>query len=176
MTTRRDLIRLAGALGLAGTIPTSAERIAAAQILGSESSSRIMLDPGKFAQKIAYSVGNELGEFSHDWYGVVAPVEHAEYDQARERLGHMLSAHGIGGYRECGDYDAATLSLIMAMYDAGLRHGAAFENLRRSMVGEVVTCRACLGTGATYEPETGKVNHHSTCTTCGGTGTVAMQG
>jgi hypothetical protein len=166
MTTRRNLIKIATGLGLAGAVPTSAERIAAAQLLGGDVSQRVMLDPGKFAREINLEMGNAQEAIMNDWMGVICPEEQAEYSQAHRQLERVASAAGIDLYRTIGDYDAAAVSLYLAMYDAGLRHGAAYENLRRSMVGELVACTACWSTGVTRDD--------TTCKTCGGTGTVAM--
>jgi hypothetical protein len=49
MTTRRDLIKLASALGLAGATPTMADRIAAMTQLNQRASANVLLDPGAFA-------------------------------------------------------------------------------------------------------------------------------
>jgi hypothetical protein len=173
MTTRRDLVKIAAALGFAGTVPTTAERIAAAQVLDQDVSSRVMLDPGKFAREIHLSTGN--GEIGNDWYGVLCPEESADYSQARTKLERVAESTGVNLYRTVDDYDAAATSLYLAMYDAGLRHGAAYEHLRRSLVGETVTCTACWSTGMTYDEGTGKTHRNTICKTCGGTGTVAMK-
>jgi DnaJ-class molecular chaperone len=53
------------------------------------------------------------------------------------------------------------------MYQAGVRHGAAYEHLRRSVIGDLVQCRACIGLGATKQEDT--------CTSCGGTGVVTLK-
>jgi hypothetical protein len=63
--------------------------------------------------------------------------------------------------------DDAVTGLVMAAYDAGLRHGAAYEHLRRSVIGDLVQCRTCWGVGMTKD--------EATCTNCGGTGVVAMK-
>jgi hypothetical protein len=46
--------------------------------------------------------------------------------------------------------------------------GAAFENLRRTVVGERTGCRTCWSAGIT--------NDGATCVECGGSGVVAMGG
>lgn len=166
MTTRRQLLQLASALGLAGTIPTTAERIAAAEILGQEVSSRVMLDPGKFAKEISLTMGNS-DEIGNDWYGVICPEEHADNLRAEQRIHESFRRHGLDAFQECGDFESASLSFALAMYDAGIRQGAAFENLRRSMVGEFVQCMKCFGTGSNEDG--------GGCKTCGGNGTVAMK-
>jgi|GEM_PF-2976926 len=173
--TRRDIVKLASALGFAGAVPTAAERIAAAQILDQETSSRAMLDPHQFAKEIGHEMGNANELFLNDWYGVVCPEMHANYAQARVRVDHALADHGIDAFNEIGDYDAATFNFAMAMYDAGVRHGSAYEHLRRAMVGETVQCEACWGTGLGRDDDRNRLPGN-TCTACGGTGTVAMTG
>jgi RecJ-like exonuclease len=71
------------------------------------------------------------------------------------------------GRRVFGDYEAAFFNFVMASYTAGIRHGAAYENLRRSVVGELIQCDACWGVGATEDRDV--------CAACGGTGTVALR-
>ncbi|MBA3274442.1 MAG: hypothetical protein H0T72_01515 [Chloroflexia bacterium] len=58
------------------------------------------------------------------------------------------------------------MNIFYAAYEAGLRHGAAYEHLRRAVVGEVIQCRKCVGLGAS---KAGVLCRH-----CGGTGTVAL--
>lgn len=175
MTTRRDIIKLASALGFAGAVPTAAERIAAAQILDQETSSRAMLDPHQFAREIGLEMGNANEVFSNDWYGVVCPEMHAKYAQARVVVDQVLADNGINAYHEIGDYDGATFDFAMAMYDAGVRHGSAYEHLRRSVVGETVQCTECWGTGLQKDADHKRLQG-TVCPTCGGTGTVAMKG
>jgi hypothetical protein len=104
MTTRRDLIKLASALGLAGTMPPTAERIAALSLLDQTASARVALDPGKFADQM-YGVlpGNGTADFDHDWYGAIAPEAHAAYRQAEQRLDDFFSKLGLRSFDLVGD-------------------------------------------------------------------------
>ncbi len=63
--------------------------------------------------------------------------------------------------------EAAFFNFVMGAYSAGIRHGAAYEGLRRTVIGEVVQCKDCWGVGAT--------KHRDVCASCGGTGTVALK-
>jgi hypothetical protein len=130
---------------------------------------RTMLDPGSFALEITSHLGNQLDQFSNDWYAVMAPEAEAEYRQVSDRLQKIAKAHGVGLYDAVGDYGAAATGLFLEMFSAGLRQGAAYENLRRSMVRETVICMDCFGHG--HE----RGNDKSPCTTCGETGLVAMK-
>jgi hypothetical protein len=168
MTTRRDLIKLASALGLAGTVPPTADRIAAMQVLDQTASARVALDPGKFADQM-YGVlpGNGVEDFDHDWYGSIAPEAYADYAQARERIEQFFTKLWIRSTDLIGDYDAAFFNFVMAVHQAGVRHGSAYEHLRRTVIGDLVQCRTCHGVGAT--------KHEDVCYACGGTGTVALK-
>jgi len=63
----------------------------------------------------------------------------------------------------------------MASYDAGIRHGAAYENLRRSVIGDLVQCRDCWGTGTVTWGMDIPADEHEVCASCGGSGTVALR-
>jgi hypothetical protein len=166
MTTRRDLVELASALGLAGAVPSSAERVAAVQLLDREVPPRHVLDPCKFAGRVDGILG---GALDNDWLGAINPTGHAAYAQAWEALGSAVSASGDAAMlRPYWGYEGVVFDFIMSAYYAGIRHGAAYENLRRSVVGELAQCEDCWGVGATDDRDV--------CTTCGGTGTVALGG
>jgi hypothetical protein len=167
--TRRDLLKLASALGLAGTVPPTAERLAALSVLDQAASARAVLDPRQFADQL-YGVlpGSATSDFDHDWYGAIAPVEHAAYRQAQQRIEAFFDNLGLRAFDRPGDYDATFCTFVQAMYQAGLRHGAAYEHLRRSVIGDLVQCRTCNGVGVPKE--------ENTCISCGGIGTVAMKG
>lgn len=163
--TRRDVIQIASALGLAGALPPSAERVAAVHLLDRETSSKTILDPVAFARE---ADGTLAGALDDEWLLAINPAEHAAYAQAREALYHEMGTLGTQtAFRTYGDFEAAIFNFIMGAYSAGLRHGAAYENMRRSVVGELAQCRDCWGVGAT--------THRDVCASCGGTGTVALR-
>lgn len=175
MTTRRELLKLASALGMAGTIPTLEDRSSAALALETGKDGPRMTHPATFAYDTFLDLSSSGDQFSTDLWGVICPEENAEYSMAREKLEASLQKAGIDSLRDVGDYDGAATSLFIAMYDAGLRHGAAYENLRRSIVGELITCEACWGTGMAKGEDYRRVPG-TTCAVCGGAGTVAMKG
>ncbi len=165
MTTRRDMIKLASALGIADALPSTAERVAAVQLLDQEVSANTLLDPGGFATRVDGILG---GQMDDEWLRAINPVEHAAYVQARNRLQEAVTVTDTEeGRRYYGDYEAAFFDFVMGACSAGIRHGAAYENLRRSVIGEVVQCKNCWGVGAT--------KHRGLCGSCGGTGTVALK-
>ena len=165
MTSRRDVLRLASALGLAGALPPTADRVAAVQLLDQEVSPNVVLDPAGFADRVD---GILAGQLEDAWLCAVNPEQHAAYRRALASLQRAVTVTNTPeGFRAYGDYEGEIFNYIMASYDAGLRHGAAYENLRRSVVGEVTACRACWSVGITKDG--------STCSTCGGTGTVALR-
>ena len=163
--TRRDVIRLASVLGIAGAAPLSAERIAAMQLLDQPvTTTSVVQDPAAFAGRLD---GILSGTLENDWLCAINPEAHAHYTQAREALQRAVTVtHTREGLQTYGDYEEAFFSLAMEAYYAGLRHGSAYENLRRSVIGEVVQCRDCWGAGAEDD---------GTCRSCGGTGTVALR-
>ncbi len=163
--TRRDVLKIASALGLAGALPSTAERVAAVQLLDQEVSPKQVLDPATFASDVDGLLG---GRLDADWLGAISPTEHAIYAQAREALAAMVTKHNDAGeLRAFWQYEESFFNLAMEGYYAGLRHGAAYENLRRAVVGEVVHCRDCWGVGAT--------KHRDVCAACGGSGTVTLR-
>src|SRR5687767_5116832 len=83
MTTRRDLIKLASALGLAGATPTMADRIAAMTQLNQRASANVLLDPGAFAVDAGQML-SETPEWGEDWLGALHPNVGADYMQARK--------------------------------------------------------------------------------------------
>jgi hypothetical protein len=169
MTTRRELLKIASALGLAGTAPTVAERIAVAHTLSGDTFARIALSPTLFTDEMYASLPSAGADdqFCHDWYGSIAPEETAEYDQATDQLQRYFRGAGVDAFHLFLDYTAAFNNLAEAMYQTGLQHGAAFENLRRVLVGDVVKCVPCGSTGLSKAADI--------CTSCGGTGTVALK-
>jgi hypothetical protein len=167
MTTRRDLLRLASALGLAGATPTMAERIAAMTQLNQRASANILIDPGAFAVDAGQML-SETPEWGEDWIGALHPECGAKYMQARKAfLDAEPAIRDAPVGHPFNTLDDAVTALVMVAYDAGVRHGAAYEHLRRMVIGDLVQCRACWGVGAT--------EHEDVCPSCGGTGTVAMK-
>ncbi len=160
--SRRDILKLATGLGLAAAVPTSAERIAAMKALNVPVSETVLLDPGSFAQELYGTLANE-----HDWFEGMDPEQHAKYVKAEHAF--VTAIPWLKDHRPTkllyNDYSNETFMFIMSAYYAGLRHGAAFENLRRSVVGDTALCHGCWGLGIT--------NAGETCS-CGGTGTVAI--
>ena len=162
--TRRDVLKLASALGLAGALPPTAERVAAVQLLDREVSTHPLLDPAAFASEVDGLLG---GSFDDDWLMTINPTEYVAYNRARDVVRREVTTlDGEDSMRILGDWEAAVFNYIMGAYSAGVRHGAAYEGLRRSVVGEVTTCGVCQGVGAKDE---------GTCRSCAGTGTVALR-
>lgn len=163
--SRRDILKLAAGLGLAGTVPTSAERVAAMQALDTVVSANPLLDPGTFASDVDGLIGGRNDE----WWSVISPEYYAAYRRAEEAFEAMLPwlKDNEPVYRAYNEYTTAMLSFSLDAHESGIRHGAVFESLRRSVVGETTGCRTCWSFGLTKTGET--------CPTCGGTGTVALR-
>ncbi len=164
-TTRRDIIKLASALGLAGALPPTAERVAAVQLLNQEVSAKTLLDPAAFADEVDGILGGRLDE---EWLMAINPTLHAAYARAIRDVRHEVAVLDTKeALRVYGDWEAAVFDYIMGSYEAGIRHGAAYEHLRRTVIGEVVQCKDCWGVGAT--------EHRDVCGSCAGTGTVTFR-
>lgn len=172
--TRRDILKLAAGLGLTGAIPTSAERIAAAEVLNQRISENPALDPAGFADEAQVLIGYHSGdELSNDWLGSIVPEERAGYERAQEAFlelePHLRTEIGTpitDDPRRAAFWNLADAMFLFAIrsYDAGVRHGAAYENLRRSVIGETKHCLRCQGGGVTRDG--------ATCPACGGVGVV----
>ncbi len=163
--TRREVLKLASALGLAGTAPSSAERVAAVQLLDRDVSPTTVLDSARFADKVDGILGMHLDDARLE---VIIPEEHAAFVRARDRLQEAVTVTNTEERRRYyGDYEAAFFNFVMGAYNAGIRHGAAYENLRQSVIGELAQCPDCWGVGATRQRDV--------CASCGGTGTVALR-
>ncbi len=163
--TRRDVLKIASALGLAGALPSTAERVAAIHLLDQEVSPKQVLDPATFASEVDGILGGKLDD---EWLMAINPTQHAAYARAVEDVRREVAILDTKeAYRLYGDWEAAVFNYIMGSYSAGIRHGAAYENLRRAVVGEVVHCRDCWGVGAT--------KHRDVCAACGGSGTVTLR-
>lgn len=159
------MLKLAAGLGLAATAPTSAERVSAMHSLDAVVSENPLLDPGTFATDTdAY-----IGDHNDAWWSAISPETWAAYQQAERAFEAMLPwmRDNEPVYRAYNELSAATLSFALESHRSGIRQGAAFENLRRLVVGETTGCRTCWSVGLTKTGET--------CSTCGGTGTVAMK-
>lgn len=163
MTTHRDLMKIATGLGLTSITPTSAERIAAIEPLTRTVSDNPILDPGSFPEEID---GRLSGAFEDDWMGSICPQESALERQALEAFERDYPAIvNSPSPNSFWRYQEEVFAYALALYRAGLRHGAAYEHLRSSVVGERKQCRDCYGAGMTRKGDI--------CGTCSGNGTVA---
>lgn len=162
---RRDILKLAAGLGLAGTVPTMAERLAAAEILDQHSTGGVMENPAMFADEAGMTVSGHLdGWFDSAWWAHVCPEDSAAERKALKAFEREWPGVATGRRNTFWHYQEAVFSLAIAMYTAGLRHGATYENLRRTVVGDVRQCRPCWGTGID--------DHGQDCPACGGAGLV----
>lgn len=160
---RRDIIKLAAGLGLTAAIPTSAERIAAAEVLNQRISDNPVLDPGTFAVDANSTASNSFG---NDWFCAVNAEADADWRHKREVLFEaMPELRNVRPGHPYIAFEESLFNFVQQAYSEGLRHGAAFENLRREVIGDLSQCRTCWGIGLTEQGYT--------CTSCGGTGIVA---
>ncbi len=170
--TRRDLFKIAAGLGLTGIVPTVDQRLAAAELLPQHVSDRAALDPASFADEAQQMIGMH-DEFTNEWLGSINPQANTGYQQAREAFIAFtpeLQDHPVNfdDPRTAAFWrmEEAMFSFALSSYDVGVRHGAAYEHLRRTVVGELQTCLPCQATGLARDGG-------GACRHCGGTGTVA---
>lgn len=142
------------------------ERIAAEAYLHNNKPESPIRDPEKFANEAQLLIGYH-SEFTNDWIYAICPEEHAAERRALHEAGQHQAAIPAPARQALERYQERLFELAIALYDAGVKHGAAYEHLRRSVVGEVSMCWPCHGVGAMKNGET--------CGECGGTGTVARR-
>lgn len=163
MTNRRDLLKIAAGLGLTGTIPTVADRVAAMKLLDQPVSSHPVLDPATFAWETDGAGSEHLG---NDWGCAINAEMHAEWIQNRASLIAVVpSLAGQPFNHPFTKYEQTAFDLSVRAYSVGIRHGAAYEHLRRAVIGDMSQCRTCWGVGVT--------DSRHACRSCGGTGVVA---
>ena len=155
---------LASGPGRSESEPTMAERAAAARQLNQPVSANPLLDPGAFAA----DASNRLSS-RDDWWAVINPEQHAAYRQAQEAFERLVP--WLPDTPPLWDAYNAFISemfdFVMVSYEAGVRHGAAYEHLRRAVVGDLRQCPACRGVGMSADEDR--------CPDCKGTGIVALQ-
>lgn len=166
MISPHDLHSIAHGLGLSGTMPTNAERREAIAALDVTTDGDPILTPSAFAKETYFSLSDDDDIESFGW--AVMAKEEGEFAQARQAL-YNAEPHlrTVPFEHPINEFDNQMMNVFYAAYEAGLRHGAAYEHLRRTVVGEVIQCRPCVGLGADKAGER--------CSHCGGTGTVALR-
>ncbi len=112
----------------------------------------------------------------------IAAVEMAEYKQAREAvLTSLPLLRDVRSDHPWHKMDEAALGMWITAWAAGIRAGAAYENLRLALVGPRRLCRACHGIGRTGPAGEVLYGHHDqvefqACATCEGVGTAPTPG
>ena len=159
---------LAGTIGTENTMTTTnrddlTKITEALQLLDQRISDNDMMDPGLFAGDI-YS---HILTHHDEWLDAICPDEAAAARKALAAFKREYPAIANDGRNSFWGHQETMLAYALSLYDAGLRHGASYEHLRRSVVGDVGRCRECWGAGITKDG--------NTCTSCGGTGTIALK-
>lgn len=185
MTTRRDVLRI-GALGSAAMpaiTPSSAMRLlfgGAAPIAEPFAGPRGIDDPADIGDPVRFARSVERGLGDVDRLSMVAPEELAAYHVARHAAYASLGgAARLPVGHPLVELDETSCAAFCALFDAGLRMGAAAGNLRLALVGPREMCRTCQGLGLVgadgrwlYEAEP----NPTPCPTCRGSGLVAFAG
>jgi len=157
--SRRDLIKYATAGAFLASLP-AADAAAAMRALEVPHSPVRTLDPGTFAQ----DTHGCMGDTDDLWNSCIVPVEWATYKQAKLQLETAVPAlTDRRHWTPVNNLDDAVVAMMSAAHAAGLRQGASFEHLRRSLVVDHSHCRTCWGVG---------VDAGAVCGVCGGSGVV----
>ncbi len=162
--SERHLADLSLSLGFGDAEPSMADRTAAASELNQPVSTNPLFDPGTFAADALTQLSGR-----NEWWATMSPEQHAAYQQARhafERLVPWLpdAQHIWHAYNA---FISEMFDFVMVSYETGVRHGAAFEHLRRSVVGELRQCSTCRGVGVNPDEDR--------CPDCKGTGVMAWK-
>jgi hypothetical protein len=174
--TRRDAIKMATALEPEPDLPTNPPitRADAARLLAglipddlpeTPGTTRPFDDPGRFA----VDAEGMLKQHWDELFSYVAPAERAAYQRHRAAVVRWLPILGdITGISPFSEMDEAVYDWAEEAYLRGLRDGAAFEHLRRALVGPMRTCPRCSGVGSLEVKGDSRV-----CPDCAGNGTMA---
>jgi hypothetical protein len=162
--TRRQAMKLASAIA-AGKIALPAATEAAP-----------IFQPARYAHQLSGYVAYEMDEhLDHGALTFMAPVEEAEFNSAEravfEAVPSLKSApfdHPIRKLQE--------VAIVWAnqIYVVGVQHGAAYESLRRELIGPVGECPQCWGYGliATDGGWATGGQSGTLCTLCNGAGSA----
>ena len=95
------------------------------------------------------------------------PAQHAAYRQAQHGFESLVPWHANQPlWHAYNAFLTEMFNFMMVSYETGVRHGAAYEQLRQSVVGDLRQCPTCRAVGVSPAGET--------CPECQGTGTVAL--
>ena len=175
--TRRDAIKMAADDNV--NTPTITRADAARLLAGpaaddlpeTPTDHRPFDDPARFAQ----DADGMLKEHWDELFSYVAPAERAAYQRHRAAMVRWLPILGdIPGITPFSEMDEAVYDWADESYLCGLRNGAAFEQLRRALVGPMRMCPRCSGVGG-LDANGDRVsdNGPQVCPDCQGNGTVA---
>jgi hypothetical protein len=133
--SRRDVVKLGTAIGLGTVAPTRTDFVAARTILEQPTGATPGSDPAAFA--IAVDAGLATSrDLSDEWWPAITPGTLALVREAQEDLERLVPEVMRSGWSAYAELDAGLGAMVLDAYSAGLRHGAAYEHLRRSMFGE----------------------------------------
>ena len=131
-----------------------------------------IFQPATYAEKLAGYVMWEMDRhLDHGALTFFAPQEAAEFNLVERRLYAEIPGLESARFHEMNE---AAMGWVNAAYVAGVRHGAAYEALRRELVGPVGQCPKCWGYGHLQDDgsiaHTGQPGH--ACEFCNGAGFV----
>ncbi len=183
MLTRRTVLHLAAAAAAARAPLSTITPAEAAHLLAEPATpvpkpdflgwgeSPDFADPVSFALDTERSIAEELIDLQ-------APEELATYVQARAAvLRDLPILAALPCDHSWHKVDEAAFAWAGAAYMKGVAAGAAYENLRRALVGPTRPCPTCFGVGRVDEDgKRAMTGGGATCAPCAGIGTVAVRG
>ncbi len=126
-------------------------------------------DPVSFAVDTERSIAEELIDYQ-------APEEVAAYLQARAAMVQALPLLAdLPSHHPWHLLDEVAFAWAGRCYMKGVAAGAAYEQLRRTLVGPTRSCPTCFGHGKLDEDgRRSTAGNGETCARCAGVGTVAV--
>src|SRR4051812_35941429 len=140
MIARRDLLKVAAAVGASRALVPDVSRADAARLLAEPAATvrsqwrdaEDLFDPVNFAENAQGSLGNDFDQL----LAASAPEQWARYHRARHAMAREVPAlHEARNGHPWHETDEAALALWHEAFAAGLRAGAAYENLRLALIG-----------------------------------------
>ncbi len=182
MLTRRDTLKLAAAAAAARSLAPTITPAEAARLLDAP------LDPGHLPVRQRPGSPEYLDIYDPVSYAMelegidlpplaehIAPEAMAAYRQARATMVQAVPVLAdLPVSHPWTKVDEAAMALWCDAWTAGVRAGAAYEQLRQAVLGPTRVCGACDGFGIAGKgaPDV-HADAYERCRACGGVGTVA---
>lgn len=181
-TTRRSVLKMTAALATMTGAGSLNERLAAATEFAGDTTAETAAFPNDYrANPALFADEAESQIFSMEssvdvrkGFGEnLAPDAFAELERAKALFHKMHpGATPLHGPSEWSDVEESALGFAWACFDAGIKRGAVYENLRRTMLGTAQRCMQCNGVGYTHASIVTPGADLVVCEHCKGSGVV----